>query len=97
MPTEVAPALGSEKTSWENEAEAGVAEATGLHRNTVTNFGSRTVCGGFASTREKVREALEQQGIEFFNGDAPGVQLRKGPTASKPPTGPRTSPRRRWR
>ena len=76
-----------------------LAEKVGVSDNTIRNmeaWGSEPV-GGFASTREKVREALEQQGIEFFNGDAPGVQLRKGPTASKPPTGPRTSPRRRWR
>jgi hypothetical protein len=41
--------------------------------------------------RDKVREALEHQGIEFFNGDALGVRLRKSATASKPPAGPRTS------
>jgi transcriptional regulator with XRE-family HTH domain len=28
-------------------------------------------------TVEKVRKALEAHGIEFLNGDAPGVRLRK--------------------
>jgi hypothetical protein len=31
--------------------------------------------GGYASTREKVRTALEGIGIEFMNGDKPGVRL----------------------
>jgi transcriptional regulator with XRE-family HTH domain len=64
-----------------------LAEKVGVSDNTIRNMeacGSEPV-GGFASTREKVREALEHQGIEFFNGDAPGVRLRKRPT------GPRTS------
>ena len=33
--------------------------------------------GGRAETREKIRRALEKAGIEFTNGDAPGVRLKK--------------------
>ena len=33
--------------------------------------------GGGASTGEKIRETLEAAGIEFTNGDAPGVRLNK--------------------
>jgi transcriptional regulator with XRE-family HTH domain len=69
-----------------------LAERVGVSDNTIRNMeacGSEPI-GGVASTREKVRQALESQGIEFFNGDAPGVRLRKGATASKPPVGPRS-------
>jgi len=31
-----------------------------------------------AETVEKLRSALESAGIEFTNGDEPGVNLRKG-------------------
>jgi transcriptional regulator with XRE-family HTH domain len=67
-----------------------LAEKVGVSDNTIRNM---EACGsepvrGFTSTREKVREALERQGIEFFDGDAPGVRLRKGATASKPQAGP---------
>ena len=30
-------------------------------------------------TIEAIRRALESAGVEFTNGDAPGVKLRKGP------------------
>jgi transcriptional regulator with XRE-family HTH domain len=63
-----------------------LAELVGVSDNTIRNMeahGSESV-GGFASTREKAREALEHQGIEFFNGDAPGVRLRKIAHSSKP-------------
>jgi hypothetical protein len=33
--------------------------------------------GGFESTRLKVQSALEKLGIEFTNGDTPGVRLVK--------------------
>ena len=33
--------------------------------------------GGRASTGEKIRSTLEAAGIEFTNGDAPGVRLKK--------------------
>ena len=33
--------------------------------------------GGRAETGEKIRRALQKAGIEFINGDGPGVRLRK--------------------
>jgi len=32
-------------------------------------------------TIEAIRRAFESAGVEFTNGDAPGVKLRKGPIA----------------
>jgi transcriptional regulator with XRE-family HTH domain len=45
--------------------------------------------GGRAETGEKITGALEKAGVEFTNGDEPGVKLRKGgprgdPSASIP-------------
>jgi predicted transcriptional regulator len=34
--------------------------------------------GGRADTGEKIVAALESAGVEFTNGDQPGVRLRKG-------------------
>ena len=33
--------------------------------------------GGRAETGEKIRRALQKAGIEFINGDGPGVRLKK--------------------
>ncbi len=33
--------------------------------------------GGRAETEQKIRRALEKAGIEFLNGDQPGVRLKK--------------------
>jgi transcriptional regulator with XRE-family HTH domain len=33
--------------------------------------------GGHAETIRKIERALEKAGIEFLNGDSPGVRLRK--------------------
>jgi transcriptional regulator with XRE-family HTH domain len=32
--------------------------------------------GGYADTLRKIQEALETAGVEFLNGDSPGVRLR---------------------
>jgi transcriptional regulator with XRE-family HTH domain len=32
--------------------------------------------GGYAETMRKIQEALEAAGVEFLNGDTPGVRLR---------------------
>jgi transcriptional regulator with XRE-family HTH domain len=58
-----------------------LAEKVGVSDNTIRNMeacGPGPV-GGFSSTREKVREGLERLGIEFSNGEAPGLRLRKVP------------------
>jgi predicted transcriptional regulator len=33
--------------------------------------------GGYAETWRKIQRALEEAGVEFINGDAPGVRLKK--------------------
>jgi len=61
--------------------QAALAKAVGVSINTIKTMegcGDEPV-GGFASTRDRVREALKAMGIEFVNGDAPGViWSRKG-------------------
>lgn len=54
-----------------------VAEAAGVARATLIDFekGQRTPR---AATIASIKAALEAQGVEFTNGDAPGVKLRKG-------------------
>jgi transcriptional regulator with XRE-family HTH domain len=63
-----------------------LAEKVGVSDNTIRNM---EACGpdpvrGFASTRDRVREGLERLGIEFSNGDAPGVRLRRGAAPAAP-------------
>src|SRR5467141_3222113 len=57
-----------------------LAEKVGVSDNTIRNMEARSAepVGGFASTRDKVRDALEAMGIEFLNDGSPGVRLRKG-------------------
>jgi transcriptional regulator with XRE-family HTH domain len=57
--------------------QEGLAELSGVSINTIRNMeacGADTV-GGYTSTRNKVQAALEAIGIEFMNGDQPGVRL----------------------
>jgi transcriptional regulator with XRE-family HTH domain len=54
-----------------------LAKQIGVSDNTIRNM---EACGaqlvrGFASTRAKVHRALEVLGIEFTNGNEPGVKL----------------------
>jgi len=73
------------------------AEAVGVSINTVRTMearGSKAV-GGFASTRDKVREALEAMGIEFLNDGSPGVWLRKGCKAAPAKAGRRKTRQRK--
>lgn len=53
-----------------------VAKAAGVHRNTVSNFETGKY-GGDPETLAKMRSAFEAAGLEFTNGDAPGVRLKK--------------------
>jgi transcriptional regulator with XRE-family HTH domain len=55
-----------------------LAEATGLHRNTVTNIEVGRYAGD-PETLSKIKIALERAGVEFIdeNGGGPGVRLRK--------------------
>ncbi|MEN3239020.1 helix-turn-helix transcriptional regulator [Methylobacterium ajmalii] len=55
-----------------------LAEASGLSVGTIRNMearGSETLKSGLA-TITAVQRALEAAGVEFLNGDAPGVRLR---------------------
>jgi transcriptional regulator with XRE-family HTH domain len=61
-----------------------LAEKVGVSDNTIRNMeacGAEPV-GGFASTRDKVRMALEAAGVEFLDHGQPGVRLTK---AVRPP------------
>jgi transcriptional regulator with XRE-family HTH domain len=60
----------------DQEALAGLS---GVSVNTIRNMEANTSkpVGGFESTRLKVQGALEKIGIEFTNGDTPGVRLVK--------------------
>ena len=55
-----------------------LAEATGLHRNTITNIEVGRYAGDQKSL-EKIEAVLRRAGIEFINenGGGPGVRLRK--------------------
>jgi hypothetical protein len=62
------------------------APGAGITANTVTRIENGS--DAKQSTIEAIRRALESAGVEFTNGDAPGVRLRKGsigdPSASIP-------------
>ena len=55
-----------------------LAEATGLHRNTITNLEVGRYAGD-AETLAKIESTLKRAGVEFIdeNGGGPGVRLRK--------------------
>ena len=54
-----------------------LADATGLHRNTVTNLEVGRYAGD-PETLSKIKRVLEKAGVEFSdeNGGGPGVRLR---------------------
>ena len=57
--------------------QAALAKKAGVSINTIRNMeaaGTQQV-GGRSSTRGKVQACLEAVGIEFTNGDSPGVRL----------------------
>jgi transcriptional regulator with XRE-family HTH domain len=55
-----------------------LAEAAGVHRNTISNFETGKY-GGRPEALDAIRAALEAAGVEFIaeNGGGPGVRLRK--------------------
>lgn len=61
-----------------------LAEATGLHRNTITNFETGKYAGDRASV-DAIETALSRAGVQFIdeNGGGEGVRLRKPQTARK--------------
>jgi DNA-binding XRE family transcriptional regulator len=61
-----------------------LAEAAGVHRNTITNIEVGRYAGDVASL-SAIRAALEAGGVEFIdeNGGGPGVRVRKRSDANK--------------
>jgi len=59
-----------------------LAEASGLHRNTITNIEVGRYAGD-PVTLARIRRVFTQAGVEFIdeNGGGPGVRLRKPPSA----------------
>jgi transcriptional regulator with XRE-family HTH domain len=57
-----------------------LAEASGLHRNTITNLETGRY-GGDEVTLEAIEKTLRRAGVEFIdeNGGGPGVRLKKVP------------------
>jgi transcriptional regulator with XRE-family HTH domain len=55
-----------------------LADATQLHRNTITNIETGRYLGD-AATLSAIEGALRRAGVEFIdeNGGGPGVRLRK--------------------
>jgi transcriptional regulator with XRE-family HTH domain len=62
-----------------------LAEATGLHRNTINNLEVGRYAGDPA-TLQKIEKVLVAAGVEFIdeNGGGPGVRLRKRQRLKKP-------------
>ena len=56
-----------------------LAEATNLHRNTITNIETGRYAGD-EGTLVAIETVLSRAGVEFIdeNGGGPGVRLRKG-------------------
>jgi transcriptional regulator with XRE-family HTH domain len=64
-----------------------LAEASGLHRNTISNIEVGRYFGD-PETLARIEKVLARAGVEFIeeNGGGPGVRLRqKTPPHSKPP------------
>jgi transcriptional regulator with XRE-family HTH domain len=59
-------------------SQAELAAKSHLSESTIRDFekGRRLPT---VNNLEAIRRALESAGVEFTNGDAPGVKLRKGP------------------
>lgn len=61
-----------------NWSLADLAEAAGVHRNTISNFETGRYAGE-PDRLDAMRRALEKAGIIFVeeNGEGPGVRLKK--------------------
>jgi transcriptional regulator with XRE-family HTH domain len=53
-----------------------LAELAKVSAMTITRFENQR-SGGHGTTLRKIQSALEAAGVEFTNGDAPGVRLRR--------------------
>jgi transcriptional regulator with XRE-family HTH domain len=63
-----------------NWSLADLANASGVHRNTISNFETGKF-GGSEAALASIRSALEAAGVQFIeeNGGGPGVRLRNKP------------------
>jgi transcriptional regulator with XRE-family HTH domain len=60
-------------------SQEGLAAAAGVSVPTVKRLEAADgLLGGREETGTKLRAALEKAGVEFTNGNQPGVRLRKG-------------------
>jgi DNA-binding XRE family transcriptional regulator len=59
-----------------------LAKATGLHRNTINNIEVGRYTGDPESLA-KIEKIFIRAGVEFTNGDQPGVRFRKIPDKPK--------------
>ena len=66
-----------------NWSLADLAQAAGVHRNTISNFETEKFAGDPAKLAA-VQQALEAAGVIFIeqNGEGPGVRLRQAEAAS---------------
>jgi transcriptional regulator with XRE-family HTH domain len=59
-------------------SQGGMASASGVSIPTIKRLEAKSgELGGRDETREKIRATLEAAGVEFTNGDQPGVKLIK--------------------
>jgi transcriptional regulator with XRE-family HTH domain len=61
-----------------NLSQADIAKATGLSLPTIKRVESDREVSVSEDAQTAVRRALEAAGVEFTNGDQPGVRLKKG-------------------
>ena len=58
-----------------------LAETSGISVETIRRLEKKPgAVSAYTGTVEKIKTALEKGGVEFINGDAPGVRLRPGKT-----------------
>jgi transcriptional regulator with XRE-family HTH domain len=66
----------SELLGWHQST---LAEKSGVSMPTIMRLEAKGgFLGGRIETQMKIRGAFDRAGVEFTNGDAPGVKLRKG-------------------
>jgi len=59
-----------------NWTQASLAEKASVAKQTLTDF-ERGARQPYPRTLADIKAALESAGVEFTNGDAPGVRMRK--------------------
>jgi transcriptional regulator with XRE-family HTH domain len=71
-----------EVVAWSQED---LAEKSGVSLPTIQRLeAAGGALGGRPETREKIMAALEKAGVEFTNGDEPGVKLKPPKTKRNP-------------